>query len=109
MKYRASPAIAVAAMLLLPANAALSQNADAVCFEVIPARPNIEPPAPIMIDKCSGRSWVLTRNGKSYRWSIIALETEKAKTADRVQNEGAAASGGGSTKCFTFNNRKFCE
>ena len=32
----------------------------------------------------------------------------EAKTADRVQNEGAAASGG-SPKCFTFNNRKFCE
>jgi hypothetical protein len=109
MRCGAGTVIAVGAMLLVPANAAFSQNADTVCFEVIPARPNIEPPAPIMIDKCSGRSWVLLRNGKSYRWSIISLEAEKPKTADRVQNEGDAAPGGASPKCFSYNNRKFCE
>ena len=101
--------MAVAAMLLVSASAVLAQDTGAVCFEVIPARPNIEPPVPILIDKCSGRSWVLIRNGKSYRWSLIATESEKAKTADRVPNEGSALPGSGSQKCFTFNNRKFCE
>jgi hypothetical protein len=69
---------------------ASAQSTASFCYEVIPARPNIEPPAPIMIDKCSGRSWILVRNGRaSYRWSLIATETEKAKTGDRVPTEGA--------------------
>ncbi len=109
MKPRESTAIAVATLLLASVTAVLAQNEGAACFEVIPARPNIEPPAPILIDKCSGRSWVLIRNGKSYRWSLIATESEKAKTADRVPNAGTAMPDGGSPKCFTFNNRKFCE
>ena len=72
--------MAVAAMLLrLAAGAGLAQDTGAVCFEVIPARPNIEPPVPILIDKCSGRSWVLIRNGKSYRWSLIATRIRKGE------------------------------
>lgn len=102
----------VAAALLL-VSLGLPQTARAqgqACFEVIPARPNIDPPAAMMVDKCSGRSWVLVRNGKSYRWSLIATEMEKPKTADRAPVEGAAAApDSGSSKCFTFNGRKFCE
>jgi hypothetical protein len=102
-----------AGLLLALVQTAQAQTAQAqgpACFEVIPARPNIEPPAAIMVDKCSGRSWVLIRNGKSYRWSLIATEIEKPKIADRAPVEGAApAPEAGSQKCFTFNNRKFCE
>jgi hypothetical protein len=81
---------ALACALLASSDAASAQTAAPFCYEVIPARPNIEPPAPIMIDKCSGRSWILLRNGRaSYRWSLIATEAEKAKTGDRVPTEGA--------------------
>lgn len=61
--------------------------AQGVCFEVIPARPNVEPQAPLMIDKCSGRSWLLVRDGKSYRWTLIAIEAEKPKIGDRAPME----------------------
>ncbi len=76
--------------MLASIDVASAQSAASFCYEVIPARPNIEPPAPIMIDKCSGRSWILVRNGRAYRWSLIATETEKAKTGDRVPTEGGA-------------------
>ncbi len=111
MRQLAGATLAVAALWPAGANdAALAQGAGPACFEVIAARPNVEPPAPIMIDKCSGRSWVLIRNGKSYRWSLIATETEKPKTTDRAPMEGAApAPEGGPQKCFSFNGRKFCE
>jgi hypothetical protein len=110
MRILAGSVLAMAAMPLVSADAVLAQGAGAACFEVIPARANIEPPVPIMIDKCSGRSWVLIRNGRSYRWALIATDLEKAKTADRAPVDGAAAApDSGSQKCFTFNNRKFCE
>jgi hypothetical protein len=110
MRTLAGALLAMAAMPFVSANAALAQSAGAACFEVIPARPNIEPPTPIMVDKCSGRSWVLIRNGRNYRWALIATEFERAKTADRAPVDGAAAAPeSGSQKCFTFNNRKFCE
>jgi hypothetical protein len=100
-----------AALVLAALSAAQTTQAqNNVCFEVIPARPNIEPPAAIMVDKCTGKSWVLIRNGKSYRWSLITTELEKPKIADRAPVEGAVpAPDAGPQKCFTFNGRKFCE
>ena len=80
----------LAALVIAFAQAAQAQGGGSasVCFEVIAARPNVEPPAPIMIDKCSGRSWVLIRNGKSYRWSLIATEipygVAKAKLIEQI-------------------------
>lgn len=103
--------LATVVIALSPVAHAQGAGSASTCFEVIPARPNVEPPVPIMIDKCSGRSWVLVRNGKIYRWSMIATETDKPKTADRAPMEGGgpAAPDSGSQKCFTFNGRKFCE
>ncbi len=117
-RHGSGHALAAAALLLGIAHTAQAQGqtqaqaqaSTPACFEVIPARPNIEPPAAIMVDRCSGKSWVLVRNGKNYRWSLIPTEIEKPKIADRAPIEGAApAPGAGSQKCFTFNGRKFCE
>ena len=108
MKTAIRAGLAIAILLPLPASVAFAQGAT--CFEVIPARPNLEPPAAMMVDKCSGKSWVLIRNGRNYRWSLISTEMEKPKIGDRAPVEGAApALESGSQKCFTFNNRKFCE
>jgi hypothetical protein len=110
MKGLAIAAVAAMAVAFAPAAHAQGGGSASACFEVIAARPNVEPPVPIMIDKCSGRSWVLIRNGKSYRWSLISTEMEKPKISDRAPMEGAApAPESGSQKCFTFNGRKFCE
>ena len=54
---------AAAALLTLP-GAAAAQTATAPCYELIPARPRIEPPAPMLVDKCSGRTWLLKRAGR---------------------------------------------
>lgn len=107
-RYALVAALALATVLVALGEGVQAQNN--ACFEVIPARPNIEPPAAIMVDKCSGKSWVLIRTGKNYRWSLITTELEKPKIADRAPVEGAApAPEPGPQKCFTFNGRKFCE
>jgi hypothetical protein len=109
---------AVAAVLVTP-GAALAQTAATPCFEFIPARPRIEPPTPMLVDKCTGRTWLLTRASRgAYRWAAIQTEIEqpesdKPKATDRPVTDtgpaGRADKEGGGSKCFTFNNRKFCE
>ncbi len=108
--------IASAAILLGLPVAALAQTAASPCFELIPARPRIEPPAPMLVDKCSGRTWLLARppRGGAFRWiAINADEAEKPKATDRpatdTQPANKADKDGDGKKCFTFNNRKFCE
>ena len=95
---------------------ALAQTATAPCFEIIPARTGIEPPVPMLVDKCSGRTWLLTRGGRrsghdraspyGYRWTLIEAEQDVAKTTDKLRAASADKQDG---KCFTFNGRKFCE
>jgi hypothetical protein len=111
-------AVAAAIMLGLP-GAAAAQTATAPCFELIPARPRIEPPTPLLVDKCSGRTWILKRTGRGgYRWAAIDADNGMPKATDRpptdnqptnkADNPSAEKEGDGK-KCFTFNNRKFCE
>jgi hypothetical protein len=65
------------------------------CFEVIPARPGTLPSAPLLINKCSGATYVLAtkpNDRRTYYWKPI-----QARAADDRE------------KCFTYNNRVFCE
>jgi hypothetical protein len=103
--------LAAAAALVALAGAAAAQTASAPCFELIPARARIEPPAPMLVDKCSGRTWLLTRSARgAFRWIAIDTESEKPKATDRPATDTQpAAKEGDGKKCFTFNNRKFCE
>jgi hypothetical protein len=103
-----------AAALLLSAGTAIAQTASMPCFELIPARVRIEPPVPMLVDKCSGRTWLLVRSGRAaYRWAAIDTESEKPKATDRPAIDTGPANkadkDGDGKKCFTFNNRKFCE
>jgi hypothetical protein len=106
---KAQLAILAAATGLLLALGGSAQSADA-CYEVIPARAKIEPPAPMLVDKCSGRTWLLVRAGRAYRWAAVAADEEKPKATDRpVVDAQPARTDKDAQKCFTFNNRKFCE
>jgi hypothetical protein len=102
--------LAAAALLTLP-YAATAQTSSPPCYEVIPARPRIEPATPMLVDKCSGRTWLLTRGGRGgYRWPTIDVDGEAPKATDRPATDDKAASkSDGGKKCFSFNDRKFCE
>ena len=116
---RMTRALLIAGALLAFPGAAAAQNIPAPCYELVPARPRIEPPAPMLVDKCSGRTWLLKRAGRgSYRWAAIDADDDMPKATDRpptdnqpankADNTSADKQGDGA-KCFTFNNRKFCE
>ena len=65
----------------------------------------------MLVDKCSGRTWLLTRAGRgSYRWATIDADGEMPKATDRPPTDKQPENkDGDGKKCFTFNNRKFCE
>lgn len=61
------------------------------CFEVIPAVINAVPYAPILVDRCDGRTWILTRGDLpdvkghagafAFRWHpLINMENEAVLT-----------------------------
>jgi hypothetical protein len=103
--------LAMIGCLIASGSDAVAQDAAAPCYEVIPPRAKIEPPVPMLVDKCSGRTWLLSRSGRgAYRWAVVDMEHEKPKTTDRpVTDVQPAKREGDPQKCFTFNNRKFCE
>ena len=109
---------AAAALLALP-GAAGAQTATAPCYELIPASPRVEPAVPMLVDKCSGRTWLLKRAGRgTFRWATVDMDGDVPKATDRppiddqpankADNPPATKDDDGK-KCFTFNNRKFCE
>lgn len=111
---RMMQAALAAGPILLFSGGVSAQTAPAPCFEFVPVRPRIEPASPMLIDKCSGRTWLLTRTSRGgYRWAAIHTEAEVPKAIDRPATDGSPAAkadkDGGAGKCFTFNNRKFCE
>lgn len=106
--------LAVAGISAALSNSAVAQTASAPCFELIPAHARIEPQAPMLVDKCSGRTWVLVRSKRgAFRWAAIHSDSEMPKATDRpatdTQPANKADKEGDAKKCFTFNNRKFCE
>jgi len=102
---------AAAASLMVFASVAAAQNATEPCYELIPARAKIDPPAPMLVDKCSGRTWLLTRGARGvWRWAAIDADGDKPKATDRPPTDmQPARKDGDGKKCFTFNDRKFCE
>jgi hypothetical protein len=68
----------------------------------------------MLVDKCTGRTWLLVRSKRgAFRWASIQSDGEMPKANDHPTTDrypaGKADREGDAKKCFTFNNRKFCE
>lgn len=101
------------------ANGAIAEPAgpnqpNAGCFEIIDPKPHGELRSHLLLDKCSGNTWVLARTtiAKSrreartvYRWVPLIVEGRDGVAGE--EKPAAAPSAGG--KCFTFNNLRYCE
>jgi hypothetical protein len=108
---------AVAASLCAVATAwAQTPDRDASpCFEIIAPQPNAQPRSPVLLNKCTGDTWLLVprqgRRARGYHWVRLALG-EPAATATPAKPRTAAppvAATAGAQKCFVFNGRRFCE
>ncbi len=114
--------LAAATIGTVPATLALAEdtaatNSSGACFDIV--RPLTAAAAgAILLNRCTGQTWILvrsrTKNSKAfaYRWRPIAHSTtEFAADAPRVPGAPRLRrpAGGNSDRCFTFQERQFCE
>ena len=100
------------ALLAGSAGQAAAQSREGQCFEVLAAQPNIAPGGPLLVDKCSGQTWLLTKShqrsragGITYRWSPVPVDHPAVAKAPAPVAPAAATR----ERCFTFQGRQFCE
>jgi len=111
-------AIVVGGAGLLAGSAAAQDAPKGACFDIIAGNTDTQLAGTILLNRCSGQTWILVRNqrrtadGSRYQWSLLANApreepppTAKVPTAKSPPAKSATTSG----KCFTFQQRRFCE
>jgi hypothetical protein len=105
------------AMLFFVSPVAKAQSVDsqAVCFDIISPRDAARLDGSILLDRCTGQTWLLSRSGKrggivGYRWTILAAEGELIKKPlARPEPNMTTTVRPNTGKCFSFQGRQFCE
>jgi hypothetical protein len=100
-------------LVLLGATTVHAKEPRSICYQVIEGQPDVAPAAPILVDRCSGKSFVLSRGrsgSRSYKWVAISKATDVSPRAARRPTARANPSirGGDNKGCFTFNGRSYC-
>jgi hypothetical protein len=126
MSYLSAGCLAAVVLTGMAGGHALAQSSPPEatvggCFDVIRplGRSTI---GAILLNRCTGDSWLLVRTDESgrqhfragsvtYRWQPIAVD--KTETAYRLPPRPSTAAPQipkpGTSKCFTFDGRQFCE
>ena len=114
------------AVLLIESHAddALAQPADApasFCFNIITTRRTAQFDGAILLNQCTGQTWLLTKRqggASGYRWNLLiadGLEINNSSPRPEVRiparpnMETPAPMHPRTEKCFTFQGRQFCE
>jgi hypothetical protein len=78
------------------------------CFELVARQPGTPPDAPMLINKCTGKTFVLvTRSRRSQAGKPSQYVWEPIPIADPVRDMAGSRSAG--KKCFAYDKRLFCE
>lgn len=90
-------------------------DAQAQCFDIISPRYAAQPSGSILLDRCTGQTWLLSKNGKrgsglGYRWNrLIADSGEISKLLPHPEASTLAPIRPSTGKCFAFQGRQFCD
>jgi hypothetical protein len=103
--------VALLAVLAVAPPPAMAQSAPATaCFEMFPAETNAPPGMPLLINKCTGETYLLARvpskaksSAGGYRW--VPIGVSDGKDEKPVPAAGPPAG----RKCFSFEGRHFCQ
>jgi hypothetical protein len=108
--WRARHMIAGALITLSPGGAlAQVSTSQPGCVEIVALRSDAHPAGAILLNRCSGQTWMLVRYQSTvrgspvYRWSAIASDSNEPRPPL------PAAPAASADKCFTFQGRRFCE
>jgi hypothetical protein len=116
-----------AALISAPMCTALAQSPEGAqpsgaCYQVLAGRAGSRPAGTILLNRCSGQTWMLIQARQSvadgidggqvaYRWSPIATaDTQVAVNPSRPAKIFVPRPASpNNAKCFTFQGRKYCE
>jgi hypothetical protein len=88
---------------------------QAHCFDIISPRNTAQPDGSILLNRCTGQTCLLSRNGRrggvlSYRWTMLAADGGVInKPLLRPEPPMPAPVQPSTGKCFGFQGRQFCE
>jgi hypothetical protein len=116
-RWGCGAACLVIAALSLPTPDASAQTAEVQthCFDIISPRNTAQPDGSILLDRCTGQTWLLSRNGRrggvpGYRWTLLVADGgEIGKALLRPEPRTPAPLRPSTGKCFSFQGRQFCE
>ena len=117
VRGRRAAFLMIAALLTEPAADASAQTAEAQthCFDIIAVRNTDRLDGSILLNRCTGQTWLLSRNARrgrvpGYRWNLLVADGgEISKPLLRAEPRMTAPLGSSSGKCFDFQGRQFCE
>jgi hypothetical protein len=115
--YRAACLMIAALLIELPAVGASAQTAGAptFCFDIIATGKTVQPDGRILLNRCTGQTWLLSRIARrggllGYRWKLlVADDVEISKPLPRPEPQMSAPTRPSTGKCFSFQGRQFCE
>jgi hypothetical protein len=91
--------------------------ASGPCFDIVDGHGD-EGGGQILLNRCTGRSWILTRTTRkgevAFRWVAIAPPGSEAAVSPlpprvALTHRVSAPLRPGDTRCFTFAGRRYCE
>jgi hypothetical protein len=114
---RAALLLLAVLLISLPVANASAQplDAQALCFDIISPRDAARLNGSILLDRCTGQTWLLSRSGKrggmvGYHWTMLAAEGDLIKKPlARPEPSMPAPVRPNTGKCFSFQGRQFCE
>lgn len=104
----------IAAVLILGSAASASAQdtptpPPSTCYTVVEGRPDVPPGAPLLVDLCSGDTFVLRRShGHPPTFTWIALTKETASAKASALTPSARPASAAQLRCFSYNGRSYC-
>jgi hypothetical protein len=121
-------------LLVIDASAQTAEARASLCFDIINTRTAAQMEGSILLNRCTGQTWLLTRSARrggalSYRWNLLAADggeiskplppevrmptpvwpSSEMPALVPPSSVMPAPARPGTEKCFTFQGRQFCE
>jgi hypothetical protein len=116
-RYRFAPYLIAAWLLAIPSVAALAESTPPgrACFQIMATPSDGGPSSAILLDACTGQTWILVRSYQpaakkgragnvAHRWEPLSKDSAEPPPARKPAPTAATGN-----KCFTFQGRRFCE
>ena len=85
------------------------ETAQKHCFQFVAGRPDTLPIAPMLINTCTGETFMLAKQARGLRGAKSAQYVWRQIPMGEPQPDAVNTRAARSSKCFAYDNRLFCE